>query len=272
MEDTDEQIRALNAKVDDVLTAVTAMQAELKSVLSSRSELTSVVRIQPSSSNNSTSELSRIWKDDSANRTAVDFALTFDKVSAELSRIWKEQATVPLATLQKQMWIVLRNHDFDPSGPTVSDLMAVLANANGVYGFTVTDTMHVILGVVSDSDVNVRLTVGGNEIGMPLSLRANVPHPILVDDAGRAWPLVAPYFHEIRLDNPSRVPSVIHALGVRLKKSECHALADTFVPGICRIHQGICDKENLVPGNHSKAGEWSPLNAPFTADATHGHP
>jgi hypothetical protein len=126
--------------------------------------------------------------------------------------------------------------------------------------------MHVVLGVVSDMDVDITVRVGGIEVGTLLRLRAGVPHPVLVDTDGRAWPLVSPAYHEISLENLSRVPCAIHTLGVRLKKNESLLVSDTLVPGVCRIHihKGICDDTNeyLLPMRARAHARASPTARP----------
>ena len=237
----DEQLRSLSAKVDLALAAVTALQTEMKTIVNCESSL------GPSESGMVSKQQSKV---------------DLTHLSTELSRIWKTQATAPLADLQQQLFRVIRDHDFDPNGPVVSDLMAAKLESTS-NGFNVSrEPMHVVLGLVSDTDLDVTVHVSGNYIGVPLQLRANVPHPILVDAEGRAWPLVSPDYHEIQLEIPTRTaPCTIHGLGVRLKKSECHTITDTLVPGVCRIHQGMCysHKDIAFPGDVARAGAWSPM-------------
>jgi hypothetical protein len=190
--------------------------------------------------------------DMSANR-----ASDLTEASAKVSKIWRDQSTSPLADLQQKMYHVMRDHDFDPNGPLVSDLMAAQLEPLCSRAFIIpSEPIHIVLGLVSDKDVDITVQVGAKELGMPLQLRANIPHPILVDKEGRAWPLKSPEYHEIRLENVNRVPCAIYALGVRIKKSQHSTISDTIVPGICRIHQGMCDTD---PKNLILGGEWSPM-------------
>jgi hypothetical protein len=92
---TDQHIRDLTDKVDQVLAVVTLMRTELDLARD-------VVR----------------KLDDKQPRACLEQKLVdLTNLSAQISTIWRDQATSPLADLRLKVFHVLRDLDFDPDGP-----------------------------------------------------------------------------------------------------------------------------------------------------------
>jgi len=159
-----------------------------------------------------------------------------DSICQCIASAWT--TTKPVADLEYALLDSIRNLDYDENSASVSGLLATPLPHNGT-GTVPYHVLHVIVGIVSDTEFLAQLNIGGRDVSNPFSVTADVNTPIL-----NGWPIPDTQCHEIKVLGIPKEARVC-ALGVRVKKELLSTVTGyTRVPGLLVYMKGISYPDN----------------------------
>lgn len=125
------------------------------------------------------------------------------------------------------------------------DVTSDLVATNIADGLISNDVIHVVLGVMSSVEINVKLIIGTRQYGDIINLKPMIPTPLLTHN-DCSWPVLNTYYHRMSLEKEVHT---LHAhknlpdlwiLGIRVKKDLLKQLEPSCIPDLCVFKDGMC--------------------------------